>query len=249
MNRTLFDMTCPMLDAVDAFVELWAEVILIACHIRNRLSSRSLDGMSPHEAWTGQKSRVRHIRKFECLIYRHINKKTSRKKLNRKSMKGYLIDYNSTGIYRIYHSEIKTIKISRDIIFCENEFINKHRYKPIDNLVNNDFNNSDSKVETLVNDDLSDTASVTSNSEQDDPESRIIYNEITVQPPPKSAGTRPASPPLNRRQRRAIAKIANAFTANAWPMTYEEAMSMIDSKQWEQAVHRELGCLHRKKKW
>src|SRR5947207_6519901 len=102
----------------------------------------------------------------------------NRKKLNRKSMKDYLIDYDSIRIYHIYHLEIKIIKISRDIIFCENEFINKYRYKLINNLVNNDFNNLNSEIETFINDNLSDIASITSNSEQDDSKSSIIYNKI-----------------------------------------------------------------------
>lgn len=96
--------------------------LLTPCHIRNRLPSRSLNGMSPHEAWTGQKPRVGHIRKFRCLVYRH--KKTGRKKLHRKSLKDYVVGYESTGIYRFYHPQTKTIKVSRDVIFCEDEFFN-----------------------------------------------------------------------------------------------------------------------------
>src|SRR5205085_6020882 len=63
MNRTLFEMACTMLDASGAPLKLWAEAILAACHICNRLPSRSLDGKSPHEAWTGNKPTVGHIRK------------------------------------------------------------------------------------------------------------------------------------------------------------------------------------------
>ena len=71
-------MVCPMLDAAGAPVELRADPLLTACHIRNRLPTRSLDGMSPHEAWTGQKPGVSHICKFGCLVYRHIIKKSVR---------------------------------------------------------------------------------------------------------------------------------------------------------------------------
>ena len=125
----------------------------------------------------------------------------NRKKLNRKSMKDYLINYNSIDIYHIYHSEIKIIKISHDIIFCENEFINKYRYKLIDNFINNDFNNSNSEVETFINDNLSDIVSIISNSEQDDSESSIIYNEIMIQPSLKSVDIRSAFSSLNHHQR------------------------------------------------
>ena len=75
MNQILFDMVCTMLDASGAPLELWGEAILAACHIRNRLPSQTL-GKTPHEAWTGQKPTVSHIRKWGCKVYRHINKKT-----------------------------------------------------------------------------------------------------------------------------------------------------------------------------
>jgi hypothetical protein len=54
MNRTLFEMACTMLDASGAPLELWADAVLSACHICNRLPSRTLDGKSPFEAWNGQ---------------------------------------------------------------------------------------------------------------------------------------------------------------------------------------------------
>ena len=251
MNRTLFDMACPMLDAAGAPVELWAEAILTACHIRNRLPSRSLNGMSPHEAWTGQKPRVGHIRKFGCLVYRHINKKTGRKKLHRKSMKGYLVGYESTGIYRIYHPQTKTIKVSRDVLFCEDEFINVRRPKPTNTLVKNDSEHSDSEAETLVDDDVSDCASVTSHTEQSDKASPVVQEEIAVEPLPKSTGTKPAAPlpQPNRRLRRAFAKFAKAFTAALWPANYREAMSMEDAEQWEQSIQRELASLYKNQTW
>jgi len=116
-------------------------------------------------------------------------------------MKGYLVGYDSTGIYRIYHPETNTIKVSRDVIFCEDEFINKRRVKSTDNLIKND---SDSEAETLVNDDSSDSTSVISDSEQNDTAPPIIHNKIVVQPPPEP----------NRRQRRAFAKLAKAFVAS-----------------------------------
>jgi len=82
----------------------------------------SLNGMSPHEAWTGSKPHVQHIRKWGCLVYAHVNKKR-RKKLERKALKGYLVGYQSNGIYRIYHPATKTIRVSRDVIICENQFM------------------------------------------------------------------------------------------------------------------------------
>ena len=62
MNRTLFEAACTMLDAAGALLELWGEAVLAACDIQNQLPSRML-GKTPHEAWTGKKPTVKHVRK------------------------------------------------------------------------------------------------------------------------------------------------------------------------------------------
>src|SRR5579862_5789302 len=122
MNRTLFDMAYTMLDSSGAPLELWGEAVLAANHIRNRLPTSTLDGKTPHEAWTGKKPTVGHIRKWGCKVYRHINKKTGRRKLDKKSRIGYLVGYESGNIYRIYHPATKEFKVSRDVKFSEVEF-------------------------------------------------------------------------------------------------------------------------------
>jgi Reverse transcriptase (RNA-dependent DNA polymerase)/Integrase core domain len=263
MNRTLFDMACPMLDAAEAPINLWAEAILAACHIRNRLPSRSLDGKSPHEMWTGMKPTVGHVRKFGCAVYRHINKKTGRKKLHKKSMLGYLVGYDSTEIYRIYHPKTKTIKVSRDVVFSEDEFFgirrvnNSNEILPTDNIDDNDVDGSDSESE--------------SHSEQDEISAPITHdetataNEPLIPPvptvptvPTHGYGTRsttgslkpPVKPP-NRRQRRMIARAFRAVLKGNlnWPTSYRDAMSRDDAKQWESALRREYDSIMKNNTW
>jgi hypothetical protein len=122
MNRTLFDKACTMLDSSGAPLELWGEAVLAAAHIRNRLPTSTLDGKTAHEAWTGKKPMIGHIRKWGCKVYRHINKKTGRKKLDKKSMIGFLVGYESGNIYRIYHPTTKEFKVLCDVVFSENQF-------------------------------------------------------------------------------------------------------------------------------
>ena len=112
INYTLFDMVCPMLDSSGAPLELWSEALHTACYIRNRLSSDSLNGTSPHEVGTGAKPNVGHIRKFKSLIYCHILKKSGRKKLDDKALHTYLVGYQSNSIYYVYHPETKSIRIT-----------------------------------------------------------------------------------------------------------------------------------------
>ena len=109
INCTLFDMVCPMLDSSGAPLELWSEALHTACYIRNRLPSRSLNGISPHEAWTALKPTVSHICKFGSLVYCHIPKKSERKKLDDKALRTYLVGYQSNSIYCVYHPETKSI--------------------------------------------------------------------------------------------------------------------------------------------
>jgi transposase InsO family protein len=90
-NRTLFEMGCTMLDASGAPLALWADAILTANHILNRLPSHAVNDITPFEGWYGRKPTISHIRKWGCKVYRHINKDTGRKKLHKKSMIGFLM--------------------------------------------------------------------------------------------------------------------------------------------------------------
>jgi transposase InsO family protein len=259
MNRTLFDMACPMLDAAEAPIELWAEAILAACHIRNRLPSRSLDGKSPHEAWTGMKPTIGHIRKFGCAVYRHINKKTGRKKLHKKSMLGYLVGYDSTGIYRIYHPKTKKIKVSRDVVFSENVFFGVRRVNNSDEILStdNDVDVPDSESESHFE----------QNEQNEIPAAPIIHDEIataaeppvppvpfTPSVPPHEYGTRSTTgslKPPNRRQRRMIARAFKAVLKGNvnWPTSYLDAMSRDDAKQWESAMRKEYDSIMKNNTW
>ena len=79
MNRTLMDMVSPMMEQSRAPAKLWDKAVMTACYIRNRLPTGSLKGKTPHEAWSGRKPNLSNIRKFGCLVWRHIPKKTRRK--------------------------------------------------------------------------------------------------------------------------------------------------------------------------
>ena len=252
MNRTLFEMACTMLDASGAPLELWGEAVLAAIHIRNRLPSSTLGGRTPHEAWTGKKPTVGHIRKWGCKVYRHINKMTGRKKLGKKSMMGFLVGYESGNIYRIYHPVTKEIKVSRDVIFSENEFFD-------------------------VRPRVSRSPLAKSAGDQTEILTPTIHDEIVVQPlprhfPPASTPTsqpigsqKPIGPitgqevaskprverPLNRHARRRIARAFKAILKGnqKWPRTHKEAMDCQDAHQWELAMKKELDSIKKNETW
>jgi len=172
MNRTLMEMVEAMLVRAKAPLKLWDEAVKTACYIRNRLSTSSLEGnITPYEAWTGRTPSVAHIRKFGCLVYRHIPKKI-RRKLDHKAMKGILVGYESeSGMYRVYHPQNDTVAVSRDLLIFEDK-INATARHPLP-----DFRG--------VFDDVDDNDVAST-------ETRPVYNEIEVLP--LSKVTAPAIP-------------------------------------------------------
>src|SRR5436305_2037696 len=272
MNRTLMDMVCPMLEASNTPLELWAEAVAAACYIKNRLPTRALDGKTPYEAWTGEKPRVDQLRKFGCVVYRHIPKKR-RRKLDSKSMKGILVGYESdSGMYRVYHPQIDKVAITRDVIICENDF---SAATSISEAVRERLTGEKpTKRSVVINDDDDDIPPP--------PFPRANEQQVAENLQPRS----PSPPPANvvdvptnvivepvaqtniqsgtsrsqRRQLRDQPRVsykgmeaqAQAFVAqcdNPFPRNYKEAMRRTDVKQWECAMDRELSSIERHNCW
>jgi hypothetical protein len=186
--------------------------------------------MTPHEAWTGQKPSIRHIRKWGCKVYRHINKKTGRKKWHKKSMMGFLVGYQPGEIYRIYHPGTKEFKVSRDVFFSETQFFNtREAIGKAEDILPTPIDESSHKDDSaLMGDSGHDSGSVRDSGDEEQAENAapIIYDEIIVQLPPTapsatdapsaSAPVAPLTKPSNRRTRRMIAKAFKAVVKGNW---------------------------------
>ena len=71
MNRTLEECVRSMLSESNLPKSFWAESISTATYLRNRCPTNALVGMTPYEAWTGDKPNVEHLRVFGCIAYAH----------------------------------------------------------------------------------------------------------------------------------------------------------------------------------
>ena len=119
MNRTLIESTRTMLFDSNFPKRFWAEALSTAVYLRNRSSTRAVEGQTPFEAWYGYKPDVSHPRVFGCLAYSHIEK-DERSKLDSKSRKCILLGYGSTVKgYRLYDMEKQRICHSRNVQFDE----------------------------------------------------------------------------------------------------------------------------------
>ena len=119
MNRTLVETARSILVNANLPHRFWAEALSTATFLRNRSPTKAVCGMTPHEAWTGEKPRVDGLRVFGCQAFVHVPK-DERKKLDPKSRKCILLGYGTTTKgYRLYDSLKKKVFHSRDVIFNE----------------------------------------------------------------------------------------------------------------------------------
>ena len=119
MNRTLVETVRSILCHANLPLKFWGEALSTAAYLHNRSPTKALKGMTPYEAWTGEKPKVDHIRIFGCQAFVHVPK-DERKKLDSKSKKCIFMGYGTTTKgYRLYDPLKKKIVFSRDVIFNE----------------------------------------------------------------------------------------------------------------------------------
>lgn len=102
----------------------WAEAVNAAVHIINRSVTSTLNNMTPHEAFSGKKPDLSHLRVFGCDVMVHVAKE-KRKKWSPKSIKMVFVGYcDGTKGYRVYNPNTKSVTKSCDVSFFEEEHTN-----------------------------------------------------------------------------------------------------------------------------
>ena len=99
----------------------WAEAISTAVYLRNRSPTSTVKGMTPLQAWFGQKPGVKHLRVFGCAAYAHIPR-DERGKLDSKSKKCSLLGYgNVRKCYCVFDHATQKVLYSRNVVFNEDD--------------------------------------------------------------------------------------------------------------------------------
>lgn len=97
----------------------WAETLSAMVYLRNRSPTKVLRDVTPHEAWSGSKRSISHLRIFGCTAYAHVPK-AERRKLDSMMRKCVLLGYGSQQKgYRLYDVQRLKIVHSRDVVFDE----------------------------------------------------------------------------------------------------------------------------------
>jgi len=120
MNRTLVEMACAMLSDAGLPNAYWVDAILYATHVLNRVPTYTIaNGLTPHEAFTGNRPSVMHLRIFGCKAHVHVPDEKWRK-LDAKSVECIFLGFaENQKAYVCVHHPSGHILESRDIVFDE----------------------------------------------------------------------------------------------------------------------------------
>lgn len=108
-----------MLKSKGVPAQYWGEAVSTVVYVLNRSPTKSLEGITPYEAWYGKKPRVEHLRVFGCVgLVKNIGPQI--KKLSDRSTKMVFLGYEEgTKGYRMFDPISSKLHISRDVIFEE----------------------------------------------------------------------------------------------------------------------------------
>jgi hypothetical protein len=248
-NRTLTTLARSLLGASRLPKDLWGEAIATACYLRNR-TPRKGETKTPEELFSGQKPSGQHLRVFGCLAYTFIPKERRDSKLDDTAYVGIFIGYSpSTKQYRIYNPRTKAIKLASSVRFDERKRGGDIFYPtsttptevvPIETVPTTmdgfDFD--------LDDEDDREGESLTENTNEDD----------TIEVAPQRTTTNEDEATTSRRSERVrrvpekyrtiVRKVDYSPTTNIpTPLTYNEAVTSKQKREWKQAIDSEVNSL------
>ena len=129
MNRTILEKARTMLLEACLPEGFWAEAVNTAVYLHNRSPTRSLEGVTPYEAWNGTKPLdLSNLRIFGCDAYLFVPDE-KRGKLQAKSQKCVLMGYvwNTTKMWRLWDPTGRRVVIGSNVQFDENRLGNRNK--------------------------------------------------------------------------------------------------------------------------
>ena len=121
-NRTIVEAARAMLHSSQLPHELWTEAVTAAAYIRNRCTTRAVDGKTPYEAWWGVKPSIGHLRVWGCLAYPHRPASHRAGKWDVKAIRCSMVGYSpNSNTYRLWDHVNRKIIESRDVVFVEDK--------------------------------------------------------------------------------------------------------------------------------
>nr|GEY92835.1 putative ribonuclease H-like domain-containing protein [Tanacetum cinerariifolium] len=120
-NRTLIEAIRTML--VDSLlpISLWAEAVITACYVQNRVLVTKPHNETPYELLLGRTPSIGFMRPFGYPVT-ILNTLDPLGKFNRKADEGFLVGYFvSSKAFRVFNSRTRIVQETLHIIFLENQ--------------------------------------------------------------------------------------------------------------------------------
>jgi transposase InsO family protein len=116
-NGTAVATARSMLKVKDPPEWFWGEAVNTTVYVLNRCPTKSVDGMTPFEAWHERKPVVHHLRTFGCIVYVR-NTMPHLKKLEDRGHKMIFVSYESgSKAYRAYDPTTKHVRVTPEVVF------------------------------------------------------------------------------------------------------------------------------------
>ncbi|CAM8907435.1 unnamed protein product [Rhodiola kirilowii] len=115
-NRTVQEMTRVMLYAKNVPLNLWAEAMLTATYVLNRVLIRPGMDKTSYELWKGRKPIVKHFHVFGSTCY-ILTDREQRQKLDRMCDEGLFLGYSpNSRADRVYNKRTRTVVQSINVV-------------------------------------------------------------------------------------------------------------------------------------
>ena len=120
-NQTLLELAWAMIIAKNLPTFLWDEAVSHANYLQNCSSTIALKGMMAHKVYTKKKPDVSHLQEFGYDIW-VLDESGTRSKLDPKSKKMIFVGFmDGPKAIRYYDAKSRSIKVSQNVTFNENE--------------------------------------------------------------------------------------------------------------------------------
>jgi len=268
INRTLMNLVRAMLKTAKLPEKFWAEALLTACYVKNRVVHTALGDNVPEGVWTGNKPSVKHLKTYGCLAYVHLPTQIKHK-LNPRAKKCIFVGYSTqTRGYRLWDPTTDDIVHSKHVEFVEEVYGYEYIYKvgtygnpyvdiegeaDITNEVETtkEMSKIDNEENCEENGRSNETPKIELNKPKDNISNINVSNSqeapITETPICESKRGKVIRNPWGCKGKPKNIEIN--LTEIIEPTTFEQAISLPQSEQWKAAMEEELKNLEDRNTW
>lgn len=269
INRTLLDMARAMLKTAQLPERFWAEALLSACYIKNRVTHSEITDNVPEGIWTENRPSVKHLKTYGCLAYAHIPKQ-KRNKLDSRAKECIFVGYsNQTKGYRLWDPVVDDVIQTKHVEFVEEICGYEYIYKKRTYDIPVEEGESDDNVD---NNAIIEKANVKIDRNEEYKANKTQISEIEeIECSDNESDTNTSTYNLRRTEARKTTPVCTTkrdkVVRNPWgrtgkpkdieinlteitePVSFEQAMASPQRSEWELAMKDELNSLENRDTW